>query len=195
MARHEDELVAGGVVVGLGRVGADPIEVVAPDPAWPGRYAEMAARLGAVLGETAVRIDHVGSTAVPGLMAKPTIDIQVTVADADDEVGYRSAIEGLGLELRFVIAEWRYFRPPGDLPRTWQVHVRTAGSARQRAALLFRDYLRANPAQAREYEALKLGLAEIHDTDRIAYNDGKSEWIEAALQRAETWATDCHWQA
>jgi dephospho-CoA kinase len=127
-------------------------------------------------------------------MAKPTIDVQVTVADADDEVGFRSAIEGLGLELRFVVAGWRYFRPPADLPRSWQVHVRTAGSPRQRAALLFRDYLRANPAQAREYEALKLGLAEVHEADRIAYNDGKSEWIEAALRRAEGWAAASHWQ-
>jgi GrpB-like predicted nucleotidyltransferase (UPF0157 family) len=194
MARHQDELVAGGVVVGLERLVADPIEIVAPDPAWLDRYTEMAARLEGVLGETALRIDHVGSTAVPGLMAKPTIDVQVTVADADDEDGFRSAIEGLGLELRFVIDGWRYFRPPGDLPRDWQVHVRTAGSPRQRAALLFRDYLRAHPAQAREYEVLKVGLAEVHETDRIAYNDGKSEWIEAALRRAEAWATACRWE-
>ena len=194
MARQEDLLVAGGVVVGRARVGVDAIEVVAPDPAWPDRYAEMAARLEAVLGETALRIDHVGSTAVPGLMAKPTIDIQVTVADADEEEGFRSAIEGLGLELRFLVAGWRYFRPPADLPRDWQVHVRTAGSARMRAALLFRDYLRANPAQAREYETLKLGLAEVHEADRIAYNDGKGDWIEAALERAEAWATACDWQ-
>ena len=194
MTRHEDELVAGGVVVGLGRVGVDPIEVVAPDPAWPVRYAEMAARLAAVLGETALRIDHVGSTAVPGLVAKPTVDIQVTVSDADDDARFRSAIEGLGLELRFVIAGWRYFRPPADLPRSWHVHVRTAGSPRQRAALLFRDYLRSNPAQAREYGAIKVGLAKVHEEDRIAYNDGKSEWIEAALQRAEAWAAACRWQ-
>ena len=193
MARHEDLLVAGGIVVGLGRVGADPVEVVAPDPAWPGRFTEMAARLKAVLGETALRIDHVGSTAVPGLMAKPTIDVQVTVADADDDVVFRSAIEGLGLELRFVIAGWRYFRPPVNRPRSWQVHVRTAGSPRQRAALLFRDYLRADPTQAREYEALKLDLAA-HEADRIAYNDGKSDWIEAALRRAEGWAAASDWQ-
>jgi GrpB-like predicted nucleotidyltransferase (UPF0157 family) len=154
----------------------------------------MAARLRAALGETALRIDHVGSTAVPGLMAKPTIDVMVTVTDADDEVGFRSAIEGLELELRFVIAGWRYFRPPGDTPRSWQVHVRTEGSPRQRAALLFRDYLRANPAEAREYEALKLRVMRMHDTDRIAYNDGKSDWIEAALRRAEAWATSSDWQ-
>ncbi len=194
MATLEEELKAGGVIVGLGRADGDPIEVVAPDPAWPSLFTEIAARLTAALGETALRIDHVGSTAVPGLMAKPIIDVQVTVADADDERTYRSAIEGLGFELRFVIAGWRYFRPPGDLPRRWQIHVRTAGSPRQRATLLFRDYLRANQAEAREYEALKLGLAVVHQADRIAYNDGKSEWIEAVLRRAEAWAAASRWQ-
>jgi GrpB-like predicted nucleotidyltransferase (UPF0157 family) len=194
MATLDEELNAGGVIVGRGRADAEPVEVVAPDPAWSSQYAEIADRIEAALGSTALRIDHVGSTAVPGLRAKPIVDVQVTVLDADDEDAYRSVIEGLGFELRFFIAGWRYFRPPADRPRRWQIHVRTAGSPRQRAALLFRDYLRVHPSAAREYEALKLDLARIHETDRVAYNDGKSAWIEATLRRAEAWAAVSHWR-
>ncbi|MGH9199023.1 MAG: GrpB family protein, partial [Acidimicrobiia bacterium] len=86
-------------------------------------FDEFRARLAGVLGEVAVRIDHVGSTAVPRLPAKPVIDIQVSVRDVEDEESYRDAIESLGWPLRAREQDHRFFRPPSSDERTVHVHV------------------------------------------------------------------------
>lgn len=183
----------GGTLIGSLR--NDPIEVVDYDPAWPRRFKKLQKVLAAALGPTAVRIDHVGSTAVPGLVAKPVIDIQVSVPDVDDEKAYRAAIESCGLALRYRELGHRYFRPPPGLPRVWQVHVCTAGSKWERDHLLFRDFLRQHADEARRYEAAKFDVAGHHRFDRIAYNDAKSPLIAEMMTRADTWATKVGWRA
>jgi GrpB-like predicted nucleotidyltransferase (UPF0157 family) len=140
------------------------IEIVPYDARWPAEFQRVGAPLREVLGKLALRIDHIGSTSVPGLVAKDTIDVQVTVAEL--EAGAISAVVApLGYTLREDITgdhmppgrsdppeEWRklYFRMPIGQRRT-NLHVRQAGRANQRYALLFRDYLRADPVAARAY--------------------------------------------
>jgi GrpB-like predicted nucleotidyltransferase (UPF0157 family) len=140
------------------------------------------------LGDRATRIEHVGSTAVPGLAAKPIIDIQVSVEDIDDEAAYVPAIERVGIAFRARDREHRYFRPGGDRPRDVQVHVCGAGSEWERVHVLFRDFLRADAAAREAYRLLKLDLAARYRDDRIAYNEAKTSFILNALERAEAWA-------
>jgi GrpB-like predicted nucleotidyltransferase (UPF0157 family) len=141
--------------------------VAAHDPAWPVRFAELGRELRAGLGAVALRIDHIGSTSVPGLAAKPIIDIQVSVADFEPLAAYRLPLEQLGYVYRAGNPERtkRYFREPPGRPRT-HVHVRRLGSFSEQWALLFRDYLRAHPEVAAEYDAVKRRLAVHYRDDR-----------------------------
>jgi GrpB-like predicted nucleotidyltransferase (UPF0157 family) len=185
-------LAAGGQIVGRDRPG-EAVEIVEYDSVWPARFEEMRSRLSEALGEAAVRIDHVGSTAVPGLAAKPVVDIQVSVVDVEDDDAYRDAIESCGFELRWIESGHRYFRPPPGQPRLTQVHVCTVGSSWERVHLLFRDYLRAHPQVAAEYAALKVRLAAKHGENRIEYNDDKAGFIDAVVAAAEDWARLTNW--
>lgn len=186
-------MAAGARVIGPDR-SDDPIEIVDYDPAWPDRFAEMRDRLAAALGQGALRIDHVGSTAVPGLAAKPVIDIQVSVPDVEREEAFRAPIEAQGFRLRWIEVGHRYFRPPPELPRLCQIHVCSIGSDWEWRHLLFRDYLRAHAQAAAEYAALKRSLAERHNWARIAYNDAKGPFIEDVVRRAEVWAKRTGWR-
>jgi GrpB-like predicted nucleotidyltransferase (UPF0157 family) len=193
MPTIRESIAAGARLIGPDRAG-EPVEIAAYDPAWPARFEEMRARLAHALGATAVRIDHVGSTAVPGLAAKPIIDIEISVPDVEQEDAFRAAIEAQGFGMRWVEPGHRYFRPPPPLPREYQVHVCTIGSDWERHHLLFRDYLRADPETAAAYEALKRDAATRFTRDRIGYNDSKGPFIEAAVERAEEWATRTGWR-
>jgi GrpB-like predicted nucleotidyltransferase (UPF0157 family) len=143
------------------------ITIVPYQPTWPAEFAEIAATLRAALGDLALRIDHIGSTSVPGLDSKDIIDIQLTVASFDDFQPVQSALDAIGYT--FVPSnisdhrppgalgpdsDWekRYFRPPAQQRRT-HLHVRLAGRPNQLYPLLFRDYLRAHPATAPAYAA------------------------------------------
>ena len=170
----------------------DEVEIVEYDAAWPERFAEIRARLRAAVGPAALRIDHVGSTAVPGLAAKPVIDVQVAVADLDDEAAFRPAVEGLGLVLRYRELGWLFFRPPAA-PRTHHVHLTQAGSSREREQLLFVAYLRHDTRRRDDYAALKRKLARRHRTDRLRYTDAKTEFIRQTLSAAEAWAAASGW--
>ena len=194
MPTFRESLAAGGRVVPGAERGDEPIELVEYDPSWPARFGEIRGRLAAGLGDVAGRIDHVGSTAVPGLAAKPVVDIQVSVADVEDDAEFRAPIEAQGFVLRFVEPGHRYFRPPPPLPRLWQVHVCSLGSKWERDHLLFRDYLRAHPERADAYAELKWRLAAEHHQDRIAYTDAKGPFIEETLALAEEWARDVGWR-
>ena len=182
------------VVEAGARTVADPIEVVPYRDEWAATFAEWRERLLRVLGETAVRVEHVGSTAVAGLAAKPVIDIQVSVGDARDEASYVAAIEGLGVALRSRDAGHRYFRPAGGAPRTVQVHVIDAESDWEREHLLFRDFLRADAETTDRYARLKLDLARRYRDDRLAYTDAKTGFILDALEEAERWAVRVGWE-
>ncbi|MEA2678214.1 MAG: hypothetical protein QOJ81_2355, partial [Chloroflexota bacterium] len=173
---------------------SDAIKIADYDPSWPGRYEEMRARLAEGLGGMALRIDHVGSTAVPGLAAKPIIDIEISVPDVADVASFKNAIEAQGFASRMIEPGHHYFRPPPGLPRDFQVHVCTIGSDWERRHLLFRDFLRADPDTAAGYEALKRDLATRFTWDRIAYTDAKGPFIDAAISRAEDWARQTGWR-
>lgn len=171
----------------------EPIEVTPYDPDWPRAYASWEQRLREVLGGTAQRIDHVGSTAVAGLAAKPVIDIQVSVADLDVEAEYAPQLGLLGVPLSGRDVWHRYFRPAAGRPRTVQVHVCGAGSAWERDHLLFRDYLRAQPEVRHGYAVLKHQLAQRWRDDRVAYTDSKSSFILDTLDAANRWAAAARW--
>ena len=174
--------------------GPHPVEIVAYDPAWPVWFTELGRELRAGLGEAALRIDHIGSTAVPGLAAKPIIDIQVSVADFEPLDAYRQPLERLGYVYRADNPERtkRYFREPPGRRRT-HVHVRRAGSFSEQWALLFRDYLRAHPEVAAEYAAEKRRLALRFREDRHAYSDAKGPCVWEVIRKADGWAQTQGW--
>lgn len=180
-------------VPGSGRAASDPVEVVPYDERWPVLYAAWRERLWRALGEAAVRIEHIGSTAVPGLAAKPLIDIQVGVRRLEDEPSYVPAIEGLGVAFRLREPGHRYFRPAGALPRTEQIHVYQAGSAEERDHLLFRDYLRADAHARDAYARMKREAARRYRDDRLAYNEAKTGFILDEVDRARAWAVRTGW--
>lgn len=149
------------------------------DPAWPQRFAEEAEALQAHIGGWVTGgIHHVGSTAVPGLAAKPIIDIMVGVTDLESS---RPCIDLLG-ELRYLYAPYRtetmhWFCKPDPARRTHHLHLVPTASPRFADVLAFRDLLRADPDAAAEYETLKRRLAESHPDDREAYTNGKDELV------------------
>jgi GrpB-like predicted nucleotidyltransferase (UPF0157 family) len=150
------------------------------DPRWPELFAEEAARVLAVLGSRCVAIEHIGSTAVAGLPAKPVIDLLVALrgplASRDS-----SALRHLGYtHLRARRDRRLVFRK--GAPRTHSLHVSDLGSDYWQAALLFRDYLRARPEEAARYGRVKLKLARMRNPG--AYSAGKATFIVAALRRA-----------
>ena len=178
---------------GSARAVSDAIEVVAYDERWRQRFEEWRRLLGDGLGRAALMVAHVGSTAVPGLAAKPIVDIQISVRDVEREAAYVPAIERAGVALRAREPGHRYFRPAGDRPRDVQIHVCDAGSTWERDHLLFRDYLRATPAARDAYGQLKIELADRYPDDRLAYTDAKSAFILDTLDAANAWATRVGW--
>ena len=153
------------------------VEVAAYDASWPGRYQRWRDRLVARrLADTALRIEHVGSSAVPGLAAKPTIDVQVSVADLDDESRYVAPIEQAGVQLRSRDALHRFLRPFAGQPREVHVHVCQAGSDWECEHLLFRDYLRSHPAARDASDPGGNNTQHVHvvPDDRIARTEAKN---------------------
>jgi GrpB-like predicted nucleotidyltransferase (UPF0157 family) len=169
----------------------EPIDVVPYDPRWPADFASWRLRILSVL--TPRRIDHVGSTSVPGLAAKPIIDIQVSVDDMENEAAYVPAIESVGVQLRNRDAEHRYFRPFADRPRDVHVHVCNHGSEWQRRHLLFVAYLREDAGARSDYATAKELAATRWADDRIAYTEAKNEVIRHIMGRAEEWARNTGW--
>jgi putative glutamine amidotransferase len=165
-----------------------PYGLVDYDDAWPGQFAEEAELLHGLLGDLALRVDHVGSTSVPGLAAKPVIDIQVSVAavvprapivDPLVAAGYRHSIDPIETEHEFLSKGY-------DDGYPWRVHVHVCevGSAWERRHLAFRDALRADAVTAAEYAALKRRLAAEHPGDIQTYTDGKTAFIRSVEERA-----------
>jgi GrpB-like predicted nucleotidyltransferase (UPF0157 family) len=165
----------------------DPIEVVDYDPSWPASFASWRDEIRAHVGEFASRIEHVGSTSVPGLAAKPRIDIQVSVPDLSAEDRYVSQIEAVGAQLRSRDDLHRYFRSFPGGPRVLQVHVCNIGSRWEADHLLFRDYLRSHPDDRDEYAAVKRENAVVWADDGVGYTDAKGEIILDILERATAW--------
>ena len=173
----------------------DPVLVVPYDPQWPALFQQLAAPMRRALGDVALRIDHVGSTSVPGLDAKPIIDIQISVAALDPVDAFRLPLERLGYTFRPTNPDLskRYFRESPGQRRT-HIHVRRLGSWVEQFALLFRDYLRTHPEDAQRYAALKYALAEQYREDREAYTEAKSPFIWEVLRRAGHWSQGVGWE-
>jgi len=157
---------------------------VAYDAQWPARFAAERALLHAAIGAQAVGgIHHVGSTSVPGLDAKPVIDILVGVDDLAASRALFGAVEGLGYHYApYRTEEMHWFCKPSRAHRTHHLHLIPAASPRFREELEFRDALRADPSLAARYAQLKHELAGRHREDREAYTEAKSEFVEAVLQ-------------
>lgn len=171
----------------------EPIVVVPYHPGWPAAYESWERRVRAALGGSALRVDHVGSTSVPGLAAKPVIDIQVSVVGLADENRYAPQLAAIGVPLRNRDSLHRFFCPRRPNPRIVQIHVCPSGSVWERDHLLYRDYLRAHAEVRQAYGELKRELAKRWRDDRIAYTDTKSGFILDALSQAEKWGGATGW--
>ena len=171
------------------------IRVVSYDPHWPHRFAELGSGLREVLGDVALRIDHIGSTAVTGLAAKPVIDIQISVAALEPAGPFAVPLQQLGYRYRADNPERtkRYFREPPGTPRT-HVHVRRAGSFSEQFPLLLRGYLRTHAGDADAYGQLKQRLAGQFPDDRAAYADAKVPFFWELIRRADDWAQETGWE-
>lgn len=174
-----------------GTAGAPPrrVELVAHSPQWALRAAAEAARIARAMGPCIVDIHHVGSTAIPGIRAKPVIDLLpvVTSLEALDDAAAR--LEALGYEWRgeYGIAGRRYCTLDDAAgTRQVQLHCFAAGHAEVERMLLFRDYLRAHPHEARAYEAEKERCRQLHAPDVEAYAEAKTPWIRACERRARS---------
>jgi GrpB-like predicted nucleotidyltransferase (UPF0157 family) len=163
------------------------LRVVPYDPQWAADFERERERLRSALGHLAVRIDHNGSTAVPGLAAKPIIDIQVSVARLHEIHAFAPVLERLGYVHMAHADDDRcpFFYRPAEWPHTYHVHVVEAGGEEERRTLAFRDYLRQYPDTAREYAALKRDLAAKHDgltaESREAYAEAKTSFVNRIL--------------
>jgi GrpB-like predicted nucleotidyltransferase (UPF0157 family) len=150
------------------------------DPGWPRRFELERERIQTALGAKALLIEHVGSTAVPGLAAKPIVDIVVAVADVEDE-SVKQALESAGYELRVREPDHRMFRTP---ERDVHVHVWLASDPEVERHLRFRERLRAHAPDRAAYEALKRELAGRDWEDMNEYAQAKSALIDAIIEKA-----------
>jgi GrpB-like predicted nucleotidyltransferase (UPF0157 family) len=174
---------------------SDPITVLSYDPIWPEIFRQLGVQLGAALGGVALRIDHIGSTAVPGLAAKPIMDVQISMEQLEPVEPIQSPLEAAGFVFWAANTECtkRYFREPPGQRRT-HVHMRQAGSFSEQFALLFRDFVRADPAAAQAHGRRKVVLAARSTYDRHGYLDAKIPISWDVLRRADQWAQETGWE-
>jgi GrpB-like predicted nucleotidyltransferase (UPF0157 family) len=156
------------------------IVLVDYDPQWPGLFEREAARLRGVLGNAALRIEHAGSTSVPGLAAKPIVDMVLEVADSSDEAAYVLAMEEAGYVLRIREPDWFEHRVFNGPDTDINLHVFSGGSPEIEQMLLFRDWLRRNPADRDLYERTKRHLAEQTWKYTQNYADAKTAIVARA---------------
>ena len=181
------------------------IEILPYNPAWPNAFQQIGGILRQLLGDYALRINHIGSTSVPGLAAKDIIDLQISVA------ALTPAIETAMIEYGFTRhatidhdhqppsmtndpaqwTKWLFHEPSGYRP--CNLHMRIEGRANQRYALLFRDYLRTHPLAAQAYSQVKVALAARHADDIEYYYDIKDPVCDIIMAGAEGWAQQSAW--
>ena len=162
-----------------------PVVIVEYDPGWPRRFEAARSAIEQVVGGLLVCVEHVGSTAVPGLAAKPIIDIMPGLKRFEDGHACVEPLQTLGYGYRGegeIPGRYYFDHVEGSLVQ--HVHMVVTGSDFWTRAVLFRDYLRAHPDVAQEYSTLKYSLAERYRNDRVAYTEAKSDFIEGVLQRA-----------
>ena len=167
------------------------IKIVPYDPAWPSLFEAEATCIREAMKGLALRIEHVGSTAVPGLAAKPVIDIQVSVAMLAPLGTHADALAQLGyshIPLGPFDSVYPFFQKPIEWPSTHHIHLCVLGEEQERRHLAFRDYLRSHPTVAAEYAELKRGLAAANDgathESRENYSLSKTPFVTSVLERA-----------
>jgi GrpB-like predicted nucleotidyltransferase (UPF0157 family) len=167
------------------------VEVVEYDPSWPGQFAAEKARLVATVPGLFVSVEHIGSTAVPGLVAKPTLDILGVVDDVRKALGQLAGLELAGYEYRpgaFRDDDTHlFFRKMKHDRRTHHLHVLAATSPEVDDYRLFRDFLIAHPDAARRYGSLKLELVRRFGMQRSAYVETKQRYVERLMEQARRW--------
>jgi GrpB-like predicted nucleotidyltransferase (UPF0157 family) len=172
------------VTIGEPEVLSGPILLVDYDPNWPELFEREAPRIRAALGTGALQLEHVGSTSVPGLAAKPIIDVLLVVADSADEQAYVPALEAAGYVLRIREPGWfehRLFKGPDT---NVNLHVFSSGCEETERMVRFRDWLRCNVADRELYDRAKRDLARRRWTYVQEYADAKTAVVEEILARA-----------
>lgn len=188
-----------------GRCVSPSPELVDADPTWGEQAQRIVARLRTACGHRALRVDHIGSTAVPGLAAKDVIDAQVTVASLEVADELREALTAAGYPRLEAItsdtahtadaADWeKRVHASADPGRPTNVHLRVDGRPNQRFALLFRDWLRADASARDEYLAVKRKAADAGPSTAAEYAEGKEPWLRDAYPRALAWADETGWE-
>lgn len=168
----------------IGGIEKREVRIADYNPAWASTFEMHRGTIAQILGDTALRIEHIGSTSVPGLAAKPIIDILVMVKDSSGESTYRPQLEAGGYVLRVREPDWnehRMFRTP---EKDVHVHVYSVGCAEIERNLIFRDRLRTNAEDRHHYEQVKRALARIDWPDMNTYADAKAEVIESIISAA-----------
>jgi GrpB-like predicted nucleotidyltransferase (UPF0157 family) len=176
-----DKLFETGLIGGIEK---RDITIEDYDPNWPKKFDKHANVISDALGETALRIEHIGSTAVPDLGSKPIIDILVVVSNSADESTYLPQLEAAGYVLRVREPDWnehRMFRTP---ERDVHIHIFSVGCPEVHRNLIFRERLRQNEGDRKLYERVKRQLATKNWSDMNAYANAKTEVIEEILQHA-----------
>lgn len=181
------------------------IEIVLYRPEWPNQFQSIGMRLREILGDSALRINHIGSTSVPGLAAKNIIDIQISVVALAPEIDRVMNANGINRVINIDHdhqppsmtedpTQWEkwYFRPPSDYQRC-HLHMRIEGRANQRYAVLFRDYLRATPLAAQAYAQIKVVLSKKDNEDVEFYYAVKDPICDIIMAGAEEWARRTGW--
>ena len=168
----------------------DPVVLVPYEEAWPSLFEEERAHIEDAVGPWMEEIEHIGSTAVPGLAAKPVIDIMVGVRSLEDTPALVARLETIGYEyvpeLEQQMPFRRYFRKLTGGQRTHHIHlVERSDAAFWDRHVLFRDYLRAHPEVAERYTRLKYEVSDRFREDRVAYTDAKTDFIAEVVRLAE----------
>ena len=185
-----------------------PVVIVPYQQRWPVEYRELGAQLRSVLGDCALRIDHIGSTSVPGLGAKDVLDVQITVRDLEQMDEFKSRMRACGFQEREGFhhdcfsgpkaensLDWRkrYFREVEGERRT-HIHVRELGRLNQKYPLLFRDFLRSNETVHTAYELIKRRLAEIFPECIDGYLYIKDPLMDIIFEAGLLWADQVGWE-
>jgi len=165
------------------------IEVVKHDPKWAHMYEDEAQKILGVLGESAVAIHHMGSTSIPGVQAKPIIDILVEVDKLENIEKFDQELEGLDYLAmgEYGITGRRFYVKPSGTERTHQIHAFQVGHIEIVRLLDLRDYLRKHPMEAEAYGRLKADLAKKFEEDIDSYVQGKGEFIQDIYRKAAEW--------
>ena len=169
-----------------------PITLVEYDPNWPKLFIREAQRISKILGPKAFQIEHVGSTAIPGIVAKPIIDIDLVVANSADEQSYIPDLEAAGYTLRIREPDWHEHRLLKGPDTNINLHVFSQGSSEVERNLVFRDWLRTHPEDKILYASTKQELAKQNWKYVQGYADAKSKVVETIIARARASSSRRH---